>query len=106
MRPITGRRSDAGRNSLRESRQPNWDSNTVLTLMAKSCHGFKAASQQNRFRAGFFLRHHRSAAGSGGGCACIAFVSLPVARRAIAGNHGAAIILFRRRRGGAARGHA
>jgi hypothetical protein len=48
--------------------------------MAKSCHGFKAASQQNRFRARFFLRHHRSAAGSGGGFACISsFVSLSVA---------------------------
>jgi hypothetical protein len=32
--------------------------------MTKSCHGFKAASQQNRFGARFFLRRHSGGAES------------------------------------------
>jgi hypothetical protein len=84
--------------------------------MTKSCHGFKAASQQNRFCARFFLRHHRGRLKSG--ChpaarpACITssapFPSIAgdEINPAIADGRGAAIILFRGLRNAAVRGHA
>jgi hypothetical protein len=64
MRPIAGRRSDGRRILTWNVASQNWDSIAVLTLMTKSCHGFKAASQQNRFGARFFLRRHSGGAES------------------------------------------
>jgi hypothetical protein len=39
-----------------EQTPPHWDSIAVLTLITKSCHGFKAARQRNPIATRFFVR--------------------------------------------------